>query len=87
VIFPVFVVLAGALSLSPRDTLPLLLPVALLPAYLQPRWSFWYVGPSVRHTRTFFGVPLWRRVYALEDSDTAAVDVIEDTIFLTQRPR
>lgn len=42
---------------------------------------------SVRHTRTFFGAPLWRRVYALEDSDTASVDVIEDTIFLTQRPR
>jgi|SRR6185437_537512 len=87
VIFPVFVVLAGALSLSTRDALPLILPVALLPAYLQPRWAFCYLGPSVRHTRTLFGVPLWRRVYALEDSDTASVDVIEDTIFLTQRPR
>ncbi len=45
--------------------LVVVLSVVLLPAWLQPRWAFYYAGPSVRLTRTLFGVRLWHRVYAL----------------------
>ena len=34
-----------------------------------------------------FGAPIWRRTYALEDSDTASVDLTEDTVSLAQRSR
>lgn len=87
VILPFVVVLAVTLSLATREALPLLLPLALFHVYLQPRWAFCYAGPCVRRTLMLCGAPIWRRAYALEDSDTASVDLIEDTVFLAQRPR
>lgn len=87
VILPLIIVVAAALSLATREALPLLLPVALFHVYLQPRLAFCYTGPSVRRTLMLFGAPIWRRTYALEDSDTASAELIEDTVFLAQRPR
>lgn len=87
VVAPLIAVLAVALSLGTREAAPLLLALALPIAFLQSRWAFCYAGPSVRYTRVLFGVALWRSQYPLQDSDSTSVDLIEDTVFLIQRPR
>jgi hypothetical protein len=74
-------------SLVKHSAVPWLL-VLLLPLFWgKSRWTFCYRGPSVKHRLDLFGLTLWRRQWPLRASDSASADLIEDSIFMTARPR
>ena len=74
-------------SLVKRSAVPWLL-VLLLPLFWsKSRWTFCYRGPSVKHRLDLFELTLWRRQWPLTASDSASADLIEDSIFMTARPR
>ena len=76
-----------ALCFVDHTALPLLLALALPLFLLKNVWTFCYRGPRVRHEVQLFGVSVWRSEWTLNESDSASKDLIEDSIFLTVRPR
>jgi hypothetical protein len=80
-------VVIGAFCFIERSAIPLLFTPIVLLFFLRDVWTFCYRGPRVRHNLQLFGVKLWRSEWHLEKIDTASADLIEDSIFMVQRPR
>jgi hypothetical protein len=74
-------------SLLKHSAVPWVL-VLLLPLFWgKSRWTFCYFGPRVKHRLDLFGLTLWHRQWRLTVSDSASADLIEDSFFMTARPR
>lgn len=70
-----------------HSAVPLLFtPIALL-FCVRGVWTFSYRGPRVRHDFQLFGVNLWHTEWHLDKIDGVSANLIEDSVFLNQRPR
>jgi len=86
-VVPFAFLIIAAFCFLDHSVLPLLFTPIVLLFCLMDSWTFCHGGPNVRHELRLFGVSIWRSEWPLEKGDCACADLIEDSVFLQQRPR